>query len=148
MKTGEKSFFGVMKSYNKGFCIKFQKEAFGKEFEVYPMKYQTKIAQLNIYDMMKINFKIGNQEKLGQKIHEKLFIKLDSYEWEKEFRYIMSGKLNGKEYILKKYPREAVAEIIFGCEMKPEVKDYIIEHTNFKYTEVFKEKNSLKIVDY
>ena len=48
---------------------------------------------------------------------------------------------------LKKYPKEAVSEVIFGSEMKEEVKDYIIKHTNFKYTEIVNEKESLRIID-
>jgi len=134
---------------HKGFCIKFRKEMFGENFGVYPMKYAEQVPKLNLYDTFKIYFDVKfNEINLGKEIYDKLFMKLTKYKLENEYRYIMSGNLDKKGYILKPYPKEAVEEVIFGHNMDIEVKKYIMKHTDFKCSQIVKDSENLKIVPF
>ncbi|MCT7574345.1 DUF2971 domain-containing protein [Aliarcobacter butzleri] len=131
-----------------GFCIKFEKEKLGNDFEVYPINYQDCLAELNLIKIIKLRFGLKEEEDLGKEIHKKLFIKLEEFREEKEYRYIMSGKLEKKDIFLKSYPKEAVSEIIFGHNMDNKIKQYIIDNTNFKYSQAIKNGNKFKIVPF
>ena len=134
---------------HRGFCIKFNKENFGENFGIYPITYNNKLPELNLKEILKLHFDVQiNDDTFGKEIHSKLMIKLDEYRPENEYKYIMSGKLQGQDRIHKTYPKEVVDEVIFGWKMPIEAKKYIMEFTDFKYSQIIKCNDEFIIVPF
>ncbi|TWX66876.1 DUF2971 domain-containing protein [Colwellia demingiae] len=139
-------------SSHTGFCIEFKTEY----IKANKVTYKSNIPTINIIDLVKLKFKLGDDEKLGYKIWDSLRTKLIEWEYEEEYRFQASNSmLHGKvkkdhSYCMMDYKSEFIESIIFGCRMPSKIKTYIVEnmHENIKYKEVKECDSSLEVVAY
>jgi hypothetical protein len=119
-----------------GFCIEFK----SKFIEAQKVDYQSAVPSLKITDLLPIGDKDKDRQ-IGEKIQKALLVKLDSWEYENEYRFNLSDKVKSEplpDYNKKvAYTEDFVESIIFGSRMPQETKDYIIK--NMPYKVIFKQ---------
>jgi hypothetical protein len=138
-------------SSHKGFCIEFEIE--GNE-QPKKVMYQEKIASINLFDLIRYNFRLDDGNELGQRIHDALLVKLKKWAYQSEYRWIVpnsTGRVPKREmYIKNPYDPRKVKSIIFGYDMSPEVKEYVIK--NIPFTTMFRQalrtEANIKIIDF
>lgn len=138
-------------SSHEGFCIEFKFEEIEQPEKV---TYQKDIASVSLFDLLRHNFGVDTSAEFGIKIKNALLIKLEEWGYENEYRWIAHSSMGkvpkGKKFIKIGYDPRKVKSIIFGCRMKPGVRNYIIN--NLPFTTVLKQaietKNSIEIIDF
>lgn len=144
-KPTNKHMWKIYADNHTGFCIEFNSDL----FEPKEVKYERDIPSLDLTNMIKKYFNISElDDTYGMELHEKLFIKSEKWIDENEYRYVMSGHIKNSNRLLKKYKPENVNAIIFGHNMRTDVKQYIIERTNFNFSQAIFTDNNLDIVKF
>jgi hypothetical protein len=139
-------------SSHTGFCIEFKAE----HIKANKVTYKEDIPKINIIDLVKLKFKIGDDGKLGNEIWNSLRTKLIEWEYEDEYRFqasssMLLGKVQKEQsFCMMDYKAEFIESIIFGCRMPPKIKKYIVENMpeNIKYKEAKECDSSIEIVNY
>lgn len=129
---------------HEGFCIKFKAEP----FEIEKVEYADNIHRVKLFSLLKAKFKRTISDEETREIVKGLLTKKRYWEYEQEYRFTMSGKLVGTDFILKPYLKDSVEAVIFGYKMKSEVKRYIIEKTDFTFLQAVLGKKEIEIVNF
>ena len=135
-----------------GFCIEFKKEL----LQASEVSYQKKIPSLSMLDIIKLSFKICDNDAFDIKIWSALRTKLEEWKYEDEYRFQASNKMQGDalkvtdKYTIIEYPDNYINSIIFGFRMESSAREFITNNLPgfIKYKEVIIKNSALKIVDY
>lgn len=132
---------------HKGFCIELDVSILG---EFRKISYEKDTPKLPLIDMVENTLTNKGEEEMAEKIVRFLHQKLDYWKYEDEYRIILRGNIKSKkDFILKKYPPEALTAIIFGCRSNNETINYIStiapKHTKLK--KCVEKSSSLEIED-
>ncbi|WP_375724729.1 DUF2971 domain-containing protein [Arcobacter sp. KX21116] len=149
--------WGHYANSHKGFIIEFDTRYLKEPIRI---KYTKEIQSLKLMTYIEYYFTknkiLGKQ--IGKEIMEALGCKLYDWEYEEEYRIILSNEprknllvCDKENYSIIRYPNKPIVKsIIFGCRMPKEVRQYIIDKIPYqvKFKEVIELKSKLKIVDY
>jgi Protein of unknown function (DUF2971) len=137
-------------SCHTGFCIEFE---YGGE-QPTQVRYQSQIDSIRLLDLLEYNnLGIDPDNKLAEQIRNALYVKLDCWSYEGEYRLILASEdvLEHQQFRMeRKYDPEQVKAIIFGCRMSSRVKDYILSNIPFstKFKQAVEMRDSVEIVDF
>ena len=137
-------------SCHTGFCIEFEYS----DEQPTQVRYQSEIDSISLSDLLKYNnLGIDTDDKLAEQIRNALFVKLECWSYEGEYRWISAQDKVTKDQqyrMEKQYNPEQVKAIIFGCRMSSHVKSYIMENLPFstKFQQAREMKDNIEIVDF
>lgn len=147
--------WGHYANSHKGICIEFDTD----QMSPHKITYVDTTATFNILDYMKYKHKLLDPSVFAEKIINMFNVKLKEWDYENEYRIILSKKsypLISKDYgdfALVKFEPSWVKSIIFGFNMQQTTREFIIDnipyHVKFKETYIDPESNSkILIRDY
>jgi hypothetical protein len=140
-------------SGHEGFCIEFE---FHENNCPKPVVYQKNIDSISIIEFIKYDFGLLDKEKLRERAHKALHVKLEEWYPEEEYRLISSKKIDkGQKFIKSPYAFEKteynlvpmIKSVIFGCRMPDYVKQFIMKNLPFRTTfkKAIARKDSIEI---
>lgn len=135
-----------------GFCIEFKKEL----LQANKVSYKKNLPSLQMIDLIKLYFKISDNNEFDVKIWSALRTKLEEWKYEDEYRFQASNKMQSEalkvtdKYTIIEYPDNYIESIIFGYRMDNITREFIINNLPdfIKYKEVIIKNSGLKIIDY
>jgi hypothetical protein len=137
-------------SCHSGFCIEFEFPAGSQPNEV---NYREHIECVSLLDFMKSQVGLMGAE-FGERVHDALFVKLNCWAYEGEYRWIADNDMGrvpkGAKFIAMPYDPQWVKAIIFGCRTPTHVKTYIRERLPFttEFKQAIEAKDRIEIVPF
>ena len=135
---------------HKGFCIEWDSEKIKGDL----VCYVDDIPDFNLFDALRVSFGVPLEEDVSDKVWSLLTSKLKEWEYESEYRLLLSNKTLEKVTVeikdkcrIIKYPQSYMKSIIFGSRMTEEARKYLLDNLPFdiKFKEAYEGRSSIKI---